>query len=187
MDSTIAESPATLATRGVVALLFGIIALLMPISAFWALVLVFGAYALVDGVSALISVFTRQNRQGRGWLALEGIAGITVGILTFVWPVKAAVVLIAFVSAWALITGVLKIILAIRLRREIRGEWLLALSGAASIILAMLMIATPVTATLALIWVLGVYALATGGMLIALAVRVRRWEQSTAEPLDRAA
>ena len=187
MNSTIAQSPATLAIRGIIALIFGVVALMLPVSAFWALVIAFGAYALVDGVSALIAAITRRNRDGRGWLAVEGIAGIMVGILTFLWPGSTAIALIAFVSAWALVTGALKIVLAIRLRREIHGEWLLALSGVASILLAALIMATPVTATLALIWALGIYAIVLGGLMIALSVRVRHWERGLAEPLERAA
>jgi len=187
MYSTIAQGPGTLAVRGIIALLFGVIALMLPGSAFWALVIAFGAYALADGVSALITALKRRNRDGRGWLAIEGIAGIVAGVLTFLWPITTAVVLIAFVSAWALITGVLKIVLAIRLRREIRGEWLLALTGAASILLAALIIAAPLTATLALIWALGIYAIVMGGLMIALSVQVRSWERSLPESFERAA
>jgi len=187
MYSTIAQGPGTLAVRGIIALLFGVIALMLPGSAFWALVIAFGAYALADGVSALITALKRRNRDGRGWLAIEGIAGIVAGVLTFLWPITTAVVLIAFVSAWALITGVLKIVLAIRLRREIRGEWLLALTGAASILLAALIIAAPLTATLALIWALGIYAIVMGGLMIALSVQVRHWERSLPESFERAA
>jgi len=99
MYSTIAQGPGTLAVRGIIALLFGVIALMLPGSAFWALVIAFGAYALADGVSALITALKRRNRDGRGWLAIEGIAGIVAGVLTFLWPITTAVVLIAFVSA----------------------------------------------------------------------------------------
>jgi uncharacterized membrane protein HdeD (DUF308 family) len=187
MVSTIVQGPGTLAFRGIIALLFGVVALMLPVTAFWALVIAFGAYAFIDGAFALLAALTRRNRDGRGWLAVEGIAGITVGILAFVRPASTAVALIALVSAWALITGVMKIVLAIRLRREIRGEWLLVLSGAASILLAVLIMATPLAATLALIWALGIYAIFLGGLMIALSVRVRQWERSLIEPFERAA
>jgi len=187
MESTVVQSPGTLVFRGIVALLFGVVALLLPGSAFLALVIAFGAYAFVDGVFALASAITRRNRDGRGWLALEGIAGIIAGIITFVRPGLTAVALIALVAAWALVTGVLKIVLAIRLRKEIRGEWLLPLSGVASIVLAALMVVAPLTATLALIWALGIFAIVLGVLEIALSVRVRHWEQSLSEPSGRAA
>jgi uncharacterized membrane protein HdeD (DUF308 family) len=187
MDSSIAESPAALAIRGIFALLFGIIALLLPVSAFFALVLVFGAYALADGVSALIAAIRRRDSDGRGWLVVEAITGIIAGVLTFVWPAITAVALIALVTAWAFVTGVMKIILAIRLRREIKGEWLLALSGVASILLAVLLLARPLAATLALIWSLGIYALVISGLLIALSFRVRNHERSLREPTEPSA
>jgi len=188
MYSSVVQSPGTLAIRGIVALLFGIVALLLPASAFLALVIAFGAFALVDGVFALAAAITRRDRDGRGWLALEGIAGIIAGILTFVWPGITAVALIALVAAWALVTGIMKIVLAIRLRKEIRDEWLLALSGVASILLAALMMLAPLPATLGLVWALGIFAIVLGGLLIALAVRVRHWERSSGEePLRRAA
>ena len=185
--STIAQGPATLAIRGIVALLFGIIAIMMPGSAFWALVFVFGAYALIDGISALSAAISRPRRNGRGWLAVEGIAGIVVAILTAVTPGAAALALIALVTAWALVTGVLKIVLAIKLRRDIRGEWLLALSGAASILLAFLIMRMPITATLALVWTLGIYAFVMGGLLIALSLRVQHFERSIFRQAERAA
>jgi len=182
MFSTIAQAPAALAIRGVLALLLGVFALMLPVTAFLTLVIAFGAFALVDGVSALVSAITRPARDGRGWLVIEGITGIVIGLLTFVWPGRTAVVLIAFIAAWALITGIMKIVLAVRLRRVINGEWLLILSGAASVIFAGLMIGRPFPATLALVWVLGIYALILGGLLIALSVRVAHWEGGLTTP-----
>jgi uncharacterized membrane protein HdeD (DUF308 family) len=187
MYSTIAQGSSTLVIRGIVALIFGAVALLLPVTAFWVLVIAFGAYAFADGISALITASTRRNRDGRGWLAVEGLAGMIAGVITFFSPASTAVALIALVSAWALVTGFLKIVLAIRLRREIRGEWLLALSGVASILLAVLIIATPVAATIALIWALGIYALVMGGLMIALSVRIRHWERTLIHGLESAA
>jgi uncharacterized membrane protein HdeD (DUF308 family) len=187
MNSAVLQSSGTLIVRGILALLFGVVALLLPGSALLALVIVFGAYAFVDGGFALASAITRRDRDGRGWLAVEGVAGIIAGIITFISPGLTALALIALVAAWALLTGALKIVLAIRLRKEIRGEWLLALSGVASILLAGLILMTPLRATLALIWTLGVFAIVLGGLLIALSVRVRHWERSGEEPLRRAA
>src|SRR5215467_7803290 len=88
--SAIVQSPASLTVRGILALLFGIIAIMMPASAFWALVFVFGAYALIDGNSALSSAISRRDRDGRGWLGVEGAAGIIVAIITVLFPGVAA-------------------------------------------------------------------------------------------------
>jgi uncharacterized membrane protein HdeD (DUF308 family) len=185
MTITVLQSSATLAIRGILALLFGIAALLLPAAAFLALVISFTAYALVDGVFALAAAVTRRNGDGRGWL--EGVAGILVGIVTMFRAGITAVALIYLIASWALLTGMLKIILAIQLRRKIRGEWMLALSGVASIILSALIVLTPLPETLALIWALGSYAIVVGGLLIAPSVRVRNWERSFTEQLRGAA
>ncbi len=187
MYSTVLQSSATLAIRGIIALLFGVVALLLPGTALLALVIAFGAFAFIDGVFALAAAVTRRDRDGRGWLALEGISGIIAGIVAFARPGLTALAVVSLVGAWAFLTGALKIVLAIRLRREIRGEWLLALSGIASILVAALIAVRPMTATLALIWTLGIFAIVLGGLLLALSVRVRHWERSLIEPLKRAA
>jgi len=187
MYSTLLLSPSTLAVRGIVALLFGVVALFLPGTALLALVIAFGAYAFIDGVFALAAALTRRRRNGRGWLAVEGIAGIIAGGIAFVQPGLTMVALISIVAVWALLTGVLKIVLAILLRREIQGEWLLALSGAASIVLAALIMMAPLRATLAVIWTLGIFAIVLGGLLIALSIRVRQWERSLLERFGRAA
>lgn len=187
MNSTVLQSPGTLALRGIVAMIFGFAALLLPGPALLVLVIAFGAFVFIDGAFALASAIRRRDRDGRGWLTLEGIAGIIAGVISFVRPGLTAVALISLVGVWALLTGAMKIVLAIRLRKEIRGEWLLALSGVASILLAALILMTPAMATLALVWTLGIYAIVVGGLLIALSFRVRHWERSLTEPLRRAA
>src|SRR4051812_32809674 len=108
--------------RGVAGVLFGLLALIWPQITLWALVVLFGAYALVDGVITLVTAFGgNRERAGssRGWLIVEGIAGIVIGILTFVWPGVTALALLWLIAAWALVTGVLEIIAAVRLRREL--------------------------------------------------------------------
>src|SRR5882724_8787594 len=105
MNSTVLQSPATLAIRGILALLFGVVALLLPGPALLGLVLAYGLYAFADGIFALASAVARRGRDGRGWLAVEGIIGIIVGIVTFIWPTLTAVALMALFGAWALVTG----------------------------------------------------------------------------------
>src|SRR5256885_4424651 len=118
------------ALRGALAVLFGVLALVWPAITIGVLVLLFGAYALVDGVFALGSaLFGGARVEGRrAWLILEGVVGVAAGIVAFVWPGVTALALLWVIAAWAIITGVLEIATAIRLRRELRGEWLLVLS-----------------------------------------------------------
>jgi uncharacterized membrane protein HdeD (DUF308 family) len=163
------------ALRGAAAVIFGLIALIWPGITLLALVILFGAYALVDGVGALIAAFGGRGRTGgRGWLIVEGIAGIVVAIVTFFWPDVTTLVLLWFIAAWALVTGVLEIVAAIQLRREIQGEWLLILSGALSVLFGLLLIVVPGTGALALVYLIGAYAIVFGIVLLTLAFRVRR-------------
>jgi uncharacterized membrane protein HdeD (DUF308 family) len=164
------------ALRGALALLFGILALVWPAITIGALVLLFGAYALVDGVFALgTALFGGARAEGRRpWLILEGVVGVAAGIVTFVWPGVTALALLWVIAAWALVTGVLEIATAIRLRRELRGEWLLVLSGVLSVIFGIVLVVRPGAGALALIWVIGIYAILFGLMLLVLAFRLRR-------------
>src|SRR5512139_2152735 len=120
----------TFAVRGVVAVIFGVLALIWPGQALQALVLVFGAYALVDGIFAIFAGIAARGYFDRWWaVLLEGVAGIVIGLLTFFWPSITAFVLLYFIAAWALITGIFEIVTAIQLRREITGEWMYILGG----------------------------------------------------------
>jgi len=163
-----------LALRGVIAVLFGILAFIWPGLTLWALVYLFGAYVLVDGVFALVTAFRGRETNDRWWvLLLEGLAGITAGIIAFIWPGMTAFVLLYLIAAWAIVTGVIEIVAAIRLRKEIEGEWVLALSGLASIIFGVLMVLWPGAGALAVVWLIAAYAIFFGILLIFLAFRVR--------------
>jgi uncharacterized membrane protein HdeD (DUF308 family) len=170
-----------LALRGVVALLFGIAALIWPGITLAVLVLMFGAYALVDGAFAVVSAARGRGRRRDWWVVLlEGLAGIIAGIFAFLWPLVAALVLVYLIAAWALFTGVMEIIAAVRLRREIENEWLLALTGVASIIFGVLLMVWPVAGALAVVTIIGIYAIVFGIVMLILAFRLRR------RPLARA-
>jgi uncharacterized membrane protein HdeD (DUF308 family) len=121
--------------RGIAAILFGIGAFLWPGLTIAVLVLMFGAYAFVDGIFAIIAGISARNESGRWWMMiLVGLAGVVVGILTFVQPGITAIVLLYYIAAWAVISGIFQVISAIQLRKEIEGEWLLVLGGIASVI-----------------------------------------------------
>jgi uncharacterized membrane protein HdeD (DUF308 family) len=173
-----------MAVRGVAALLFGILALIWPQITLTVLVLLFGAYALVDGVLALVTAFSRAGRATgrRPWLIVEGVLGIAAGVVTFVWPQITAVALLALIAAWAVLTGVIEIIAAVRLRRELQGEWLLALSGALSVLFGVLIVLWPGAGALAVVWLIGVYAIVFAITLLMLAFRLRRLWRAQAVP-----
>jgi uncharacterized membrane protein HdeD (DUF308 family) len=163
-----------LALRGVAAILFGLAAFFLPGITLAVLILLFGAYMLVDGIFAIIAAVRAEEHDTRWWLLLaEGVLGVLAGIVAFLWPGLTALALLYLVAAWAIITGVLEIVGAIRLRKEIEGEWALILGGILSVIFGVLLAVMPGVGILALIWLIGAYALVSGVLLIVLAFRVR--------------
>jgi uncharacterized membrane protein HdeD (DUF308 family) len=171
-----------LALRGAIAILFGLAALLRPGIALGALILLIGAYFLVDGVFAIVGVF-RGTRSGtpRWLLLLEGAVSILAGIIAFVYPGLTAIALLYLVAAWAIITGIAEIATAIRLRHEIRGEWALILGGILSVLFGVLLAVLPGVGILSLIWLIGVYAIAFGVLLLITAFQVRGHENQGGE------
>lgn len=162
------------ALRGVAAIVFGALAFVWPAITLIALVFLFAAYALVDGVTNVVTGIRSRGRDQRWWLpVLEGVAGIVAGLLAFFLPGITALVLLYIIAAWAVVTGALEIAAAIQLRKQIEGEWLLALSGVASIVFGVLLMILPGPGALALVWLIGGYAIAFGMVLTALAVRLR--------------
>jgi uncharacterized membrane protein HdeD (DUF308 family) len=164
------------ALRGVLAVIFGVLALIWPGLTLIVLVSLFGAFALVDGVTAVFTAVRGGAAavRSRGWLAFEGIIGILAGLVAFFWPSITALALVWVIAAWAVVTGVLEIAAAIRLRKEIEGEWMLILAGVASVIFGVLLAALPGPGALTLVWLIGAYAIVFGVLELALAFRMRR-------------
>ena len=169
----------TFAVRGVVTVVFGLLAFFWPMGTIEALVLLFGAVVLLDGLFA-IAAAVGAARWGLPWWppALEGVLGIGAGIASFVWPGMTALVLLYIIAFWAIATGVFEIVAAIHLRKELTGEWMLALSGAASVLFGLLLVFFPGEGALAVIWIIGAYAVIFGVLLLALAFRLRSWQQT---------
>ena len=139
-----------------------------------ALVLLYGAYAFADGVLAITAALVGRTVGVPWWaLLIAGLAGIGVGIITLLWPGITALVLLYLIAFWAVVTGVFEIVAAIRLRKEIRGEWLLALSGVLSVLFGVALIVSPGAGALAVVWLIGAYAIVFGALMIALALRLR--------------
>jgi uncharacterized membrane protein HdeD (DUF308 family) len=175
MEMALARNWWALAIRGAAAIVFGILAFVMPGLTLAVLVLLFGAYALVDGVFNLIAAFRGEvENQSRWLLALEGVVSIAAGIVAFAYTGLTALVLLYVIATWAVITGVLEIVSAIRLRHVIHNEgWMIA-SGVLSVIFGLLLFAAPGAGALALVFWIGAYAIVFGALLIGLAFRLRR-------------
>ena len=162
------------ALRGALAVVFGIVAFVGPDLTFEVLVLLFGAYAFVDGIIVLSFGLMAAGSGGRWWpLVLGGIVGIAAGVLTFFYPGATALALVLVIGGWAIVTGVLEIAGAIRLRNLISNEWLIALSGLLSIVFGALVLVQPGSGALALVYLFGFYAIIAGLAQLGLAFRLR--------------
>jgi uncharacterized membrane protein HdeD (DUF308 family) len=174
MVTDLARSWWLLAIRGVAGILFGIGAFVWPGATLAALVLLFGAYVFVDGIFAVASGISMRRHMSRWWLTvLEGVAGIILGVLTFQSPDTTALVLLTFIAAWSIITGVFEIAMAVQMRKVIANEWLLIGSGILSIAFGIILIALPGPGALSIIWLLGSYALLFGILTLVLSFRLR--------------
>jgi uncharacterized membrane protein HdeD (DUF308 family) len=163
------------ALRGVVAILFGILAITRPDISLASLVLLFGAYSLMDGTFMVVSAIANREGKRRGVLIFGGALGIAAGALTFIWPGITAIILLAIIAAWAIITGITEIVVAIRLRKVIAGEWALIAAGIIAVAFGMFLFTRPLAGALAVIFVIGFYALVSGILHVVLGFRLRSW------------
>jgi uncharacterized membrane protein HdeD (DUF308 family) len=160
--------------RGIAAIVFGVIALTHPSLAAATLVLFFGAWVLIDGIFRIVgAIGHRASDPDWGWHFVIGSLGIIVGLLTFHAPAITALALVVYVAAWALMIGASEIVLAVKLRREIKGEWFLILMGLISIVFAIMLLWNPIAGAAALIWLIAWYAIVFGVLGIIFGFRLR--------------
>lgn len=170
--------------RGLLLIVLGILALLLPGPALFAFATVFAAFCFVNGVMTLASgVRGARSREHRWWaLVLSGMAGIVVGTMFVLFPLlftfAYGLATVLLIAAWAMATGGLEVSAAIRLRKEIKGEWLLALSGVLSVLLGFAIVVlaamTPGLSALSVAWLIGIYAVIAGVALTVLSLRLRK-------------
>ncbi|MDQ7775853.1 HdeD family acid-resistance protein [Paracoccus aminovorans] len=161
--------------RGIAAVVFGLIALAMPGLTLFVLLITFGVYAVFDGILAIVTGFRRKGQDEQWWAwALDGLLSVLIGLMALFWPAATAVVFVLWMAAWAIVAGIFRIIAAIRLRREIEGEWALGLSGLLLALWGILLVLLPAAGLLGLAWMIGTLAVLIGVVLIVLAFRLKR-------------
>ena len=165
--------------RGLAAIAFGVLTWSQPGISLTVLILFFGAYSMADGILGIWTTVAGREHHDHWWvLLLEGLLGVGVGVLTFFAPGVTALALLFYIAIWAIGTGVLEIVAAIRLRKEIEGEWMLIVAGLASVFFGVLLMAQPGAGALAMLWLIGSYAMVFGVLLVLLAFKARSFGSS---------
>jgi uncharacterized membrane protein HdeD (DUF308 family) len=183
MPLILAVAWSSLLIRGLVALAMGTITLIWRDLSLYHVTLLFFGYTMIDGLVNLAGAITaEQSHERPGPLFLEAAAGIAAGLVTVMWSGLTAIGLIYIIAAWGLVTGALEIVAGLKLRKDVRGEWLLLLSGIASIALGLVMVAVPLAGASAIAFWLGVYAFVFGALLVTLAFRLRGPAGTRGEP-----
>ncbi|MCC2681959.1 MAG: hypothetical protein K0S36_1523 [Nitrosospira multiformis] len=176
MNELLSKSWRSLALRGFISLVFGILAAFWPgITLLWLLVM-FAAYALIQGVaSAIAAVQNRKTNQDWWLMLLWALVGIGAGVVALMLPDLTAVVLVLVIAATALASGIVDMVMSVRLRKVIRGEALLFLNGLISVAFGVFVFFFPGAGALALVWLIAMYAIVSGLLLLALAWRAKKW------------
>lgn len=177
MSQTVLRHWWLLACRGGLAIVFGVLAIMWPGITLLSLAALFAAFTLVCGAVWTFAAVRNRQEDERWWVLLVlGLAGVAAGAVAVLYPALTMLVLVLLVGAHALVTGIAELAVAVRLRKHMQGEWMLALAGCASIVFGVFVLLFPTGAgAVALALVIGWYAVATGIVIIALALRVRRW------------
>jgi uncharacterized membrane protein HdeD (DUF308 family) len=169
------------ALRGLAAVLFGVLAFIWPGITLLTLVFLFGWYAVANGVLSFILAVKAPNGYPRfSGLVLPGLFSLAVGVIAFIIPGITALALLLLIATWAIVNGVMEIVAAIRLRKEITNEWMLILAGAASVIFGVLFLMWPGAGALAMLWWIGSFAIVFGILFIGLAFRLKKWKHLVA-------
>jgi len=174
MADPLADTWRMAAFRGALAILFGVIVLLWRGPDLGALVTLFAAYVFLDGAYTLAWVVRVPTRTLQWWpVALEGVVSVGLGLLALFWPFISHR-MIDTIAWWGIVTGVLEILAAVRLPRELASHWLLGMGGVASLFLAVLVWMLPHADARNIAWAIGAYALVFGVLVSLVAYRVRR-------------
>jgi uncharacterized membrane protein HdeD (DUF308 family) len=160
--------------RGICAIIFGVLTLMWPGLSLLTLVVLYGVFALFDGGLAIGAAIMGGTPAPRWWLALVGVVGIAAGAVTLMWPGITGIVLLYFIAAWAIAAGVFEIVGALRLRKEIEGEWWLVAAGVVSVLFGVLILMSPGAGALSIAFAIGWFAILYGGLLIGLSLRLKK-------------
>ncbi len=154
--------------RGLAAILFGILTLVWPKLSLFALVILFGVFAVISGITAVAAALRNTREHGWGLLLTQGILGILAGAIALIWPGITALAFLYLLAAWAILTGIVELIAPLSFPMSGGRAVLSVLAGLVSIVFGVLIAAQPSSGLLAVVWLIGVYAIVFGIMYIAV-------------------
>jgi len=168
----------TVALRGVLAIIVGLLAFIFPGITLAVVIALFGVFALLEGAFLILSGIRSRREQKRWWLLIiQGIISLGAGVVAFIAPLATAIALLYLLASWAIASGILEIVVAIRLRQEIKGEWMLILDGIITILFGLALVLVPTAGLLIWMAMIGGFKLASGILLLLLAFRLRKAEK----------
>jgi len=179
MNNLLSQSWWMLTLRGILGILFGVAALMLPVLSLAVLLGLFTAYALLCGIASIVGALRHHKTNDDWWLPFTfGVVAVGAGIIALFYPALTLLVLILLIGANALVGGVLDFAMAIRLRKTIRNEWLLILNAAVSMLFGVFVFLMPGVGALVIAWMIGIYTLLSGCLLLMLAFRLRQRPES---------
>lgn len=158
---------------GLLGVAFGVLLLVWPERSVVALVMTFGILSLADGLVSLLSVFRKDIALPNWLLLVYALASIGFGLLALFRPLEMATAMLWLLALWLILAGIARIVFAIQVRKLVRGEWLLALSGALAIALGILFFANPGMGLVAVTVWIAIGALLYGALQLVVAFRIR--------------
>jgi uncharacterized membrane protein HdeD (DUF308 family) len=170
-----------LVVQGILGILFGILAILFPGIALVTLAYLFAAWAIVAGASQLIEGWRVAEARGRSWpFALMGVVSIVAGILAALIPGITILGLVLLLGAWLVIQGVMEVYTAWQIRREVTGEWILALGGIARVVVGAIVLAMPVVGAVLTVALVAAWSVVAGITALVLGLRLRQFREGAA-------
>jgi uncharacterized membrane protein HdeD (DUF308 family) len=167
----------SLLVRGIIGLVFGLLAVIWPDRVLELLVTLFGIFILAIGLIATIAALSHRTPL-RTWLILiPGLVAVVIGIISIASPAVTTVVLVYLIAIWALVHGISEIYKALRVRKDVEGEWMPIIIGIVSVVFGVVLIVRPLTAGAAVTLLLGFFVLVLGILWLIMAFRARRWHR----------
>ena len=148
--------------RGLAAIIFGVLTLVWPRISLFVLVLMFGIFAVIGGITTIAAAFQNRDEYGWGWLLFEGILWTLVGVVALVWPGITALAFLFLLAAWAVITGIMQLVAPLAFPMSFGRAVLMVLTGVVSIVFGILLASQPASGLLAVVWLIGIYAIVVG-------------------------